>query len=86
MRGIATIVTGTMVVSALLVAGVPVVEALVDILESSEAATDAGFVDWSSTLETVLLRWLPALWIIFLLAWATAWTIRRGRTTGVQQP
>lgn len=85
MQSIRTLVVGLLIVSAVMLAAVPLLEEIGAIVAQNESVQALGWDSMVPDYEAVVLRWMPAIWIIYLLTWGVVWAIRKGRTTGVQR-
>lgn len=84
MRSVANLVVGLVVIAAVMLAAVPLLEEIGSIVAQNDAVQALGWDSIVPNYQAVVLRWLPALWIIYLITWGIAWAIRKGRTTGLQ--
>jgi len=76
-RSVSTFFTGLFLLTGLMLVAVPLIGELSALVESNAAVQALGWDSMVPTYRTVIFRWAPALWIIYLLTWGTAWALRR---------
>ena len=85
MRGVQTLVIGLVVLSAVTLFMAAIVEPIAAVALDSEAVQDLGWASDVESIQETLLRYVPLMWIAFLLTWVGMWAFRRGRTTEVRR-
>lgn len=85
MRGVAVFITGLFVLTAVTMMAGVVLEPIHEIVVNDAAVEAQGLDDDASGITNTILRWMPALWIAYLLVWAAGWYLRRERMTGVRR-
>lgn len=85
MRGVQTLVIGLVIVSAVTVFMAATVEPIAQIVMARESVQELGMAGDAESIQNTLLRYVPLMWIAFLLVWAAIWAFRRGRTTEVRR-
>ncbi len=85
MRGVAVFITGLLLLSIItLVAGVTL-EPVLEEVANDPAVESMGLDDDATKITDTILRWMPLMYIAYILVWATAWYFRRERMTGVRR-
>jgi len=85
MRGVQTFVIGLFVISAIVMFAGVLLEPITAVVMDSEAIQEMGWDNEAADIQNTILRWMPLLFIGYLLTWAFMWSIRRERTTGVRR-
>lgn len=85
MRGVQVFVTGLLVISAIVLLMGTLLEPIAQVAMDSTAVQNLGWADDAGQIRDTILRWVPLLFIAYLVTFGTMWAFRRGRTTGVQR-
>jgi len=85
MRGIQTFVIGLLVISAVVMFAGILLEPITAVVADSSAVQEMGWDSEAVDIQNTILRWVPLMFIGYLLTWAVMWAIRRERTTGVRR-
>jgi len=85
MRGIQTFVIGLLVISAVVLFAGILLEPITEVVLASSAVQEMGWDSAAVDIQNTILRWIPLMFIGYLLTWAVMWAIRRERTTGMRR-
>ena len=85
MRGIQTFVIGLLVISAVVLFAGVLLEPITEVVLASSAVQEMGWDSEAVDIQNTILRWIPLMFIGYLLTWAVMWAIRRERTTGMRR-
>ena len=85
MRGIQTFIIGLLVISAVVMFAGVLLEPITEVVLASSAVQEMGWDNVAVDIQNTILRWIPLMFIGYLLTWAVMWAIRRERTTGVRR-
>ncbi len=85
MRGVAVFITGLLLLSIItMIAGVTL-EPVLEEVANDPAVESMGLDDDATKITDTILRWMPLMYIAYILVWAAAWYFRRERMTGVRR-
>lgn len=85
MRAIQTFIIGLLVISAVVMFAGVLLEPITEVVLASSAVQEMGWDNVAVDIQNTILRWIPLMFIGYLLTWAVMWAIRRERTTGVRR-
>lgn len=85
MRGVQVFVTGLLVISTIVLMMGTLVEPIASVVLASSAVQDMGLAADVKSIRETLLRWVPLLFIAYLITFGGMWAFRRGRTTEVRR-
>lgn len=85
MRGVQVFVTGLLVISAVVLLMGTLLEPIAAVATDSAAVQNLGWADDANQIRDTILRWVPLLFIGYLVTFGTMWAFRRGRTTEVRR-
>lgn len=82
MRGVAVLITGLFVVTALTMLMGVMYEPILEIVVSSSAVEAEGMGGTAERIADTNLQWVPAIGLAYFLVWGVMWYFRRERMTG----
>lgn len=82
MRGVAVFITGLFVLTAVTMFAGIMLEPVLAIVADDPAVQEQGWDSDATSITDTILRWMPLLYIAYLLVWGSAWYFRRERMTG----
>ena len=81
MKGVTTFVTGTFFIAIVVLVGGALVDPLMAVIVSQDAVQSMGWVGHAEEIQLVVNKWAPLAGLVFFLAWAFFWAIRREKRT-----
>ena len=85
MRGVVVFVTGLFMISGITMFAGMLLEPFIAIVGNDEAVQALGWGDTPADIGDTILRWMPLLFIAYLLVWAGVWYFRFERFTEVRR-
>jgi len=85
MRGVQTFIIGLVIISVVVMFAGVLLEPIADVVLASSAVQALGWDSQALDIRDTILRWMPLLFIGYLLTWAGMWAVRRERSTGVRR-
>lgn len=85
MRGVVVFVTGLFVISGITMFAGMLLEPFIEIVSNDATVEAMGLGDTSVDIGDTILRWMPLLFIAYLLVWAGVWYFRFERFTQVRR-
>lgn len=81
MRGIAVFISGLFILTVFTMFTGPILEPVLDVVASDPAVQAQGWDSTAANITDTITRWMPLMYIAYLLTWAGAWYFRRERMT-----
>ena len=85
MRGAAIFIGGLLTISAITMFAGVLLEPFIHIVADDSAARAMGWDTVGEDIGDTILRWMPLLFIAYLLVWGFVWYIRFERFTEVRR-
>ena len=76
MRGVVVFITGLFIISAITMFAGVLIEPFVAIVAEDSAMQNLGWAGIGEDIGDTILRWMPLLFIAYILVWASAWYFR----------
>ena len=81
MRGVIVFVSGLFILTAITMFAGMILEPILAQVVDAEAVQALGWGETGEDITDTIVRWLPLLYITYLLVWAGAWYFRQERMT-----
>ncbi|WP_435551953.1 hypothetical protein [Natrinema sp. CGMCC1.2065] len=81
MRGVAVFISGLFILTAITMFTGVMYEPILEIVANNGAVQQAGLASDATDIADTVLRWMPLMYIAYILVWATLWYFRRERMT-----
>lgn len=85
MRAVVVFLYGLLTISAITLMAGTLLEPILEVVTASQAVADLGWSSDAVSITDTILRYMPLMFIAYLLAFAGAWAFRRERFTDVRR-
>lgn len=85
MRGVAVFISGLFVLTLITMFSGAMLEPILEIVATDPAVQSLGWATYATDITDTINRWIPLLYIAYLLVWSGMWYLRKERMTGARR-